>query len=74
VSKVLAEPRVSLADFDSLPAALSVDELPHVVPLSRSAAYRAVRSGAIPSIRVGSRIVIPTARLKALIFGEEPPA
>ncbi len=35
--------------------------------LSRDSAYRAVRRGEIPSIRLGRRIVVPTAGLLAML-------
>jgi excisionase family DNA binding protein len=41
--------------------------------ISRGLAYEAVRTGALPSLRVGRRILIPTARLLALL-GETDPA
>ena len=38
-----------------------VDELAALLNVSRATAYEAVRSGEIPSIRLGRRIVVPTA-------------
>ena len=35
------------------------------LPVSRNALYAALRDGDIPSFRVGRKIVIPTAALKA---------
>lgn len=43
--------------------------------LSRSAAYRAARRGDIPTITVGRRLLVPTARLRALVgLDIAPPA
>jgi excisionase family DNA binding protein len=35
--------------------------------ISRSAAYEAVRRGDLPTIRVGRRILVPTAALRRLL-------
>jgi hypothetical protein len=35
--------------------------------LGRSLAYEAVRTGAIPSIRIGGRITVPTAPLRKML-------
>ena len=35
--------------------------------LSRNASYRAVKTGDIPSIRIGGRIVVPTAALRKML-------
>jgi hypothetical protein len=35
--------------------------------LSRMSAYRAVHAGQIPSLKIGSRLVVPTAPLLALL-------
>lgn len=42
---------------------LTVTEAAEVLGVSRDSAYAAVRTGDIPSLRLGSRIVIPTAKL-----------
>ena len=56
-----------------LPAVLTVEEMARVMRLSRGSAYEAVRTGAIPSIRIGRTIRIPRAALLALL-GEVGPA
>ena len=48
---------------------LSVDECARMLSLSRNAAYRGARTGAIPSIRVGKRILIPVAALEKMLEG-----
>ena len=47
---------------------LTVDEYRRITGLSRNAAYAAIRAGDVPSIRVGSRIVIPRHAVEA-VFG-----
>lgn len=46
---------------------ISVEEAGEALGVSRSAAYLGVRSGEIPSIRIGRRIVVPTAALRKLL-------
>lgn len=46
---------------------LTVDAVAKLLHVSRASAYQAVHSGEIPSIRVGRRILVPTAALLALL-------
>lgn len=60
-------------------ATLTVDEVSEILGLSRGTAYEAVRRGQIPALRIGRRIVVPTARLRAELgidrpLPQEPPA
>ncbi|MGH9185274.1 MAG: helix-turn-helix domain-containing protein, partial [Acidimicrobiales bacterium] len=50
--------------------ALSVDETAVVLGVSRAGAYRMVRAGALPSIRLGQRILVPVERLRAEVLTE----
>lgn len=50
---------------------VTVPEAARIVGISTSKAYEAVRSGQIPSIRIGVRIVISRARLEAFINGAD---
>lgn len=50
---------------------LTVDEAADVLGVSRDVAYRCVESGDIPSLRLGRRIVVPTAKLLALLGVDE---
>jgi excisionase family DNA binding protein len=50
---------------------LTVEQVAPVLGIGRSAAYEGVRSGDIPSIRIGGRILIPVAALRRLL-GEMP--
>lgn len=49
---------------------VSVNEAAKICGLSRNAAFAAVNRGEIPSIRIGKRILVPKAKLLALINGE----
>jgi Helix-turn-helix domain len=53
-----------LSDF---PALLGIDEARALLGLSRSAAYRAAACGELPTLRLGRRLYVPTARLFELL-------
>ena len=55
---------MSLAD---LPLVLTVEEVADVLRISRGAAYDGVRSGSIPSVRVGRTIRVPRHALAAML-------
>ena len=46
---------------------LSVSEAASVLGLSRNSVYAAIRSGEVPSIRVGRRFLVPTALLAEML-------
>jgi excisionase family DNA binding protein len=46
---------------------ITVERAGALVGLGRSAAYDAVRRGDLPSLRIGRRLVVPTAKLRALL-------
>lgn len=46
---------------------ITVERAAAVFGISRGAAYEAVRNGSIPSLRIGRRLVVPTARVAALL-------
>ena len=46
---------------------LSVTETAYLLGLSRNSTYQGVQSGAIPSIRVGKRILVPKAALDRML-------
>lgn len=50
---------------------LTVEEAGELLGVSRGVAYAAVKSGEIPSVRICRRILVPRARLLALL-GETP--
>lgn len=51
---------------------VSVEEAAVILGVSRGSAYAAIRSGTIPSLRIGRRVLVPTARLAALLGVSEP--
>ena len=57
--------------LDGMPDVLTVSEIAQVLRISRGTAYEMVRSGQLSSIRVGRRILVPRARLEALLTARE---
>jgi hypothetical protein len=50
---------------------VSVDIAGKALGLGRNAAYGAIKSGAIPSIRFGRKIICPTAPLRKMLGVDE---
>lgn len=46
---------------------ISVDDAARALGIHRNSAYKAVKNGDIPSVRVGSRYVVPTAALRKML-------
>ena len=51
--------KTKYANYDDLPLMLSVPDVASVLGISRAGAYELVRSDGFPSLRIGSRIVVP---------------
>ena len=51
----------------NLPGLLKIEQASALMGISRSAAYRAVAAGNLPSVRFGCRLYVPTARLLELL-------
>jgi excisionase family DNA binding protein len=58
---------VGLLQHARLPALLKIEQASELMGISRSAAYRAVAAGDLPSVRFGCRLYVPTARLLELL-------
>jgi excisionase family DNA binding protein len=56
-----------LSHCTHLPGLLKVEQASALMGISRSAAYRAVAAGDLPSVRFGCRLYVPTARLLELL-------
>jgi excisionase family DNA binding protein len=52
---------------------LSVEEAARILGVGRGTAYDAVRTGELPHVRVGRRIVVPRHALNALLGMNEAP-
>ena len=48
-----------LKNYDALPLTLTAPEVGEVLGISRAAAYELVRSKGFPSMRIGTRILVP---------------
>jgi excisionase family DNA binding protein len=46
---------------------ITVEEVAPLLGISRNSAYEGVASGAIPSLRIGRRILVPVGQLKRLL-------
>ncbi|ALD14209.1 hypothetical protein AES38_09560 [Clavibacter capsici] len=46
---------------------VTVTEAAELLGIGRQSAYAAVRAGEIPSVKIGHRILVPTAQLLALV-------
>jgi excisionase family DNA binding protein len=46
---------------------MSVEQAGALLGISRGLAYEGVRRGEIPAIRIGSRLLVPTAKLLELL-------
>lgn len=49
---------------------LTVTEAAKLLGISRGMAYECVRTGELPSVRLGGRILIPRSKLTAMLDGE----
>lgn len=46
---------------------VTIEEAARLLGISRSGAYAAARTGALPAVRIGRRYLVPTALLAALV-------
>ena len=51
--------QVKYKSYEELPLMLSVPEVAAVLGISQAGAYEVVRTDGVPSLKVGSRIVVP---------------
>ncbi len=70
VTSVATRPTLTLEDLRAR-TVVSVEEGGAALGLSRSTAYQAAKTGDLPTLRVGRKLVVPTARLLRLL-GDEP--
>jgi helix-turn-helix protein len=60
------KPQKRIPDPEEQPT-LSIPEAGAIFGLSRAASYEAARRQEIPTIRLGRRILVPTAKLRAML-------
>lgn len=58
---------------DIEPQVMSVSEAGRLLGICRDSAYAAVRTGALPAIRLGKRIVVSKFVIEEMLHGELPP-
>ena len=54
--------KTKYTNYDDLPLMLSVPDVASVLGISRAGAYELVRSDGFPSLRIGSRLVVPNEK------------
>ncbi len=54
-------------NYEELPLMLSVPQVAKVLNISRAGAYELAHSSGFPSLRIGTRIVVPKGKLIAWI-------
>jgi hypothetical protein len=59
-------PRRALPDPEDEPT-ITIEDAGTVLGIGRSSAYAAARRGDLPTITIGRRKVVPTARLRAML-------
>ena len=57
--------RTPVADWAT--PTITVEQAADALGIGRSSAYKGVATGEIPSVRIGGRIVVPTAAFKRLL-------
>lgn len=64
---------MKLKDLDGR-ATITVEEAARLIGIGRSGAYAAAQRGELPTLRIGRRLVVPTAALLRLLEnGNAPP-
>ncbi len=64
-------PREEVMSMTSNRLTLTVTEAAELLGVSRATAYECVRTGDIPSIRLGGRILVPRCRFDELLGGDD---
>ncbi|CAN5462085.1 hypothetical protein BH20ACT21_BH20ACT21_00020 [soil metagenome] len=59
------------SSLDDLPAVLTVEEVARLLRVGRTACYSAIRSGELPSIRLGRAIRVPKHALADMLKAVE---
>jgi excisionase family DNA binding protein len=56
-----------MTDLESLPVTITVEQAGQILGVARGTAYEAARTGQLPVIRLGRRLLVPRARLLELL-------
>lgn len=57
----------TIHDLNHLPPTITVERAGEILGISRRSAYRAAAAGQLPTLRLGRRILVPTASLLRLL-------
>lgn len=64
---MMAKTAVESDSFEKACRTISVEEAAMILGISRGAAYANAKSGALPTIRLGKRLLVPKAALEKLL-------
>jgi excisionase family DNA binding protein len=67
-------PTSTAIHLDTLPDVLTPVEVARVLRLGRNTVYECLRTGTIPSIKIGRKLLIPKDELRRLLAGQVKPA
>jgi excisionase family DNA binding protein len=56
-----------MTTLEDLPPTISVERAGEILGVSRRSAYRAAQQGELPTVRLGRRLLVPTARLLIML-------
>ena len=59
-------------DTESHPLAYSVTDAARLLGIGRTLAYALVKSGKLPTVTLGRRVVVPKVRLDEMLAGDLP--
>ena len=59
---------VDLVPDPAVEPTMNVDRVAEALNISRASAYEGVKTGEIPSIKIGRRIVVPTAAVRRMLL------
>lgn len=65
---------MGISDAHTRRSTYTVEEVAHILGISRTSAYESVRRGEIEARRFGRRVVIPTVVIDRLLDTIEPPS
>ncbi len=60
--------------WDDLPDVLNPLQVAHFLGVGRNTVYQNLRTGLIPSIKIGRRVLVPKAALRRLLETGQQPA
>ena len=70
MTQIMPKPTQPLHD---MPDVLTVEEAGRILRCSRSSAYQAARRGELPTIKLGRRLLVPTAALRRMLGEVDDP-